>query len=373
LTTFSPSASYINQLRYWLALYLTPSIGPRRFFQLLEIFPEIESIFHASFAQLSGLGLSDLAVQALQQPDWDSVEKNLVWADQPNQHILTFNDVNYPPLLKQIVGGPPLLFIKGDVQLLKTQQLAIVGSRNPSPTGTDMAYQFAQALAMAGLTITSGLALGIDAASHQGALDSGGKTSAVLGSGLDIIYPRAHQKLADQIAAEGALVSEYPLGTAPKPAHFPQRNRLVCGLSLGVLVVEATLKSGSLITARLAAEQGREVFAIPGSIHNPLARGCHLLIRQGAKLVETTQDILEELEVLVTASNNISATFSKNRQEEDMDEAYQALLNHIGFETTTMDQLVMRTGFAVKVIASMLLVLELKGLIYHRAGGYSRR
>ena len=268
--------------------------------------------------------------------------------------------------------------MKGDATLLTSQQLAIVGSRNPTPSGTNNARKFAQELVEYGFTITSGLAIGIDAASHLGALSKGGKTIAVLGTGLAHIYPKSHLKLAQQVAEQGALVSEYPLKTSAKPENFPRRNRIICGLSLGVLVVEATLHSGSLITARFAAEQSREVFAIPGSIHNPLSRGCHHLIRQGAKLVDSTSDILEEmnpviLETLIkeTQADEVKSQ-SLSKDTKTIGAAEKALLDNIGFELTTIDQLVDRTQKSIPVIAEILFSLELAALIYRVPGGYSR-
>ncbi len=374
--TTHPELQSSTSRYHWLTLSCTPGIGAARFFRLLEIFPDLSELFKISTAQLSTLGLPAFVVDALQKPNWEAAEKNLRWAEQDNHHILTYDDPNYPALLKHITTSPPVLFVQGDASSLQTHQLAIVGSRNPSPGGRDIARHFAQHLSATGLTITSGLALGIDAASHKGAMEAGGKTIAVLGSGLDVIYPRSHKKLAEEITHQGALVSEYPLGTSPKTEHFPQRNRLVCGLSLGVLVVEATIRSGSLITARLAAEQGREVFAIPGSIHNPLSRGCHFLIRQGAKLAETVEDILEELNalagVVTDAVSHSSAPAIKNKQEKNIDEEHKRLLNHIGFETTSIDQLVARTGLSAQAVASMVLMLELRGLVTSVQGGYNK-
>lgn len=371
LTTPSEISS-IHTIRHWLALYCTPGIGPIKFFQLLKIFPHVEDIFKASTEKLSKLNLSSITIDALKNTDWKVVEDNLRWADQENNHILLYIDPRYPLLLQQIAAPPPLLFVQGDITMLQSYQLAIVGSRNPTPTGKDIAQQFAGYLSEVDLTITSGLALGIDAESHRGALKNKGKTIAVLGTGLDLVYPRSHRKLAAEIIEQGALISEYPLGIPPKAENFPKRNRIVSGLSLGVLVIEATLRSGSLITAHLAAEQGREVFAIPGSIYNSLSRGCHFLIRQGAKLVETIEDILEELQVFDKSNTSPSKNNVSKQSEENLDTDYQALLNGIGFELTTIDQLVERTGFATSTIASMVLMLELRGKIVSVPGGYIR-
>jgi len=264
-----------------------------------------------------------------------------------------------------------LLFVRGDAALLGAPQLAVVGSRNPSHGGCDNARAFSGQLTAAGLVVTSGLALGIDACAHAAALDSGGRTIAVAATGLDRVYPSAHRELAHRIAAQGALVSEFALGTPPRREHFPRRNRLISGLSLGVLVVEAALRSGSLITARLAAEQGREVFAIPGSIHSPLARGCHALIRQGAKLVENAPDILEELGALagfIAASPGAAAP-----TDTMLNSAQQELLELIGFDPVEMDTLVARSGLTPGRVSSMLLLMELHGLIEARPGGRYQR
>jgi DNA processing protein len=350
-------------------------MGAMHFFQLQAAFPDLSAIFHASASQLQAAGLSPRLISALQKPDAAVVEKNIRWAEHANHHILSYDDPRYPVLLKETVGAPAILFVAGDVDLLQTQQIAIVGSRNPTPSGVRTARDFAQQLSQQGLTITSGLALGIDAASHQATLDSAGKTIAVLGSGVDVIYPRTHKKLAEAIVEKGALVSEYPLGMPPKAVHFPQRNRVVSGLSLGVLVVEATMRSGSLITGRIAAEQGREVFAIPSSIYNPLARGCHFLIRQGAKLVETPVDIVEELGPLTGARRDLvdsMETAPEALAPAKIERAHQAVLDHIGFEATSIDTLVARTGFSAQFLASVTSILELQGIIQSVSGGYSR-
>ncbi|MGH8552168.1 MAG: DNA-processing protein DprA, partial [Methylococcales bacterium] len=244
---------------------------------------------------LSELGLNQATIEYLKSPDWAAIDNDLEWLNQPGHQAVTLDDPRYPSRLKEIAVPPPVLFVTGEVSLLSTPQLAIVGSRNPSPSGIDIARDFAANLCGSGLTITSGMALGIDGAAHEGCLAAGGKTIAVLGTGPDRVYPARHKQLAWKIAERGCLVTEFPPGTRPKASNFPRRNRVISGLSLGVLVVEAAIESGSLITARLALEQGREVFAIPGFIHNPLARGCNALIKKGAKLVESVHDILEEL------------------------------------------------------------------------------
>ena len=282
-------------LRHWLALIRAPQIGPATFFSLLNRFTEPEAVFTASRSSLEKLGLRADTLAYINDPDWHQVDVDLAWLEQPGTEIILFNDNSYPPLLKTITDPPPLLFVIGDAAILKQKQLAMVGSRHPTPGGRETAHDFALHLATNGIVITSGLALGIDGASHEGALAAGGLTVAVAGNGLDRVYPARHRELAHRISENGALVSEFPPGTAPVASNFPRRNRIISGLSMGVLVVEAALHSGSLITARTAIEQGREVFAVPGSIHNPQAKGCNSLIRQGAKLVETATDIFEEL------------------------------------------------------------------------------
>ena len=278
---------------------------------------------------------------------------------------MTLDDPCYPLALKEIADPPPILFVTGNIHLLSTPQIAIVGSRNPTQDGKKIAHDFARSLSHAGFTITSGLAIGIDAASHQGALAENGYTIAVAGTGLDLIYPACHTQLAAEIVIHGAMVSEFPPGTAPKANHFPRRNRIISGLCQGLLVVEAAKQSGSLISARMALEQNREVFAIPGSIHNPLARGCNALIREGAKLVETTQDILDEL----TVYNQLDRKKPNPAEQSKLDLEQQKLLNLILYSPTSVDNLVAQTGESVEAIASMLLLLELQGYITSASGG----
>jgi DNA processing protein len=288
---------------------------------------------------------------------------------QPNNSLITLADINYPTLLKEIPDPPPILFVRGNPELLSLPQIAIVGSRNPSTSGIETATGFAKTLSNHGFVITSGLALGIDAASHQGALNANGYTIAVAGTGLDRVYPARNLDLATKIVSTGAMVSEFPPGTLAKANHFPRRNRIISGLCQGLLVVEAAKESGSLITARFAMEQNREVFAIPGSIHNPLARGCNALIREGAKLVETTQDILEEFSQYIQQDKN-NSTISL---QTTLDLEQQTLLNRVMFSPTSIDTLVKETGKSVESISSMLLILELEGFVEANAGGcYTR-
>ena len=292
------------------------------------------------------------------------------WLQQENHHLLRLGDDRYPELLAGIAGPPERLFIIGDPEVLHLPALAIVGSRNPTQGGAQNAFEFARHLAGAGFCIVSGLAQGIDAAAHRGALAAGAPTIAFLGHGIDRVYPAANHDLAHDIARHGALVSEFPLGTAPNRTLFPQRNRLISGISLGTVVVEAARRSGSLITARLAAEQGREVFAIPGSIHNPLSRGCHQLIRQGAKLVEAADDIVAELAPL--AGHLLEAADEPGAPREtsnDADQEYVKLLEALGHDPVSTDELVERSGLTINQVSSMLLILELEGKIEKLSGG----
>ncbi len=285
------------ELEARLRLHLLPELGPRRLRKLLSAFPDAASALSAPASAWRSLGLPASCAEPRRSSEIrERASAALAWLEQPDRHLLCWDDPNYPALLAELPDAPPLLFIAGDAALLDRPQLAMVGSRRASRHGLDNARAFARSLAAGGFVITSGLALGIDGAAHQGALEAGGKTVAVLGTGLERLYPQRHVGLAQQILdGGGALVSELPLDCPPQASNFPRRNRIISGLSLGVLVVEASPSSGSLITARLAAEQGREVYAIPGSIHHPGARGCHQLIRQGAALVESVDDVLEAL------------------------------------------------------------------------------
>jgi DNA processing protein len=371
-----PALATTDTLSSWLALYHAPGVGAVTFNQLLEKCITPGELLQTGTEQLRKLGLKQASIDALRHPNEEAVAHDLEWHSQPGNRIMCSQDPDYPELLRQIPAPPPLLYVHGDTRILGEPQLAMVGSRNPSASGQRTATEFAQHLSAAGLIITSGLALGIDAASHQGALDTGSPTIAVMGTGLDRVYPARNRDLARQIAEQGALVSEFPVGTPPLAENFPRRNRIISGLSLGTLVVEAALRSGSLISARNAGEQGREVFAIPGSIHNPLARGCHHLIRQGAKLVETAQDVIDELGILADTCNSLS---QPNEQDQtsgharELDAEYTQLLDTIGFENTSVDNLVTRSGLTPAEISSMLLQLEMSGYIASNPGGLYNR
>jgi len=311
------------------------------------------------------LGLKSDIIHIIKNPDWRMIDYDLEWLEQQNNGVLTFNDTNYPLQLKEIADPPPILFVRGNPDLLSLPQIAIVGSRNPSALGKETAFSFARTLSLYGFVITSGLALGIDGASHRGALYAKGYTVAVAGTGLDRVYPARHKELATEIVNTGVMISEFPPGTTAKANHFPRRNRIISGLCQGLLVVEAAKQSGSLITARMALEQNREVFAIPGSIHNPLARGCNALIREGAKLVETTQDILEELNQYYQQDEKLLPLTTQST----LDLEQQTLLNRVMFSPTSIDHLVENTGESVEAISSMLLILELQGYLEATAGG----
>jgi len=363
-----------DQLRYWLALRRAPGVGARLFCKLLTLCNDPVALFNTAGAVLDGqVSLKAETLAYLRRPRWSRVEQDLRWAEASDCHIVALPDPLYPPLLREIDDPPPLLFVHGDPALLGHPQIAIVGSRNPSAGGIQSATDFARELANAGLAITSGLALGIDAACHHGALQAQGLTVAVAGTGLDRVYPARHRDLAHQITERGALVSEFPVGTPPVAGNFPRRNRIISGLSTGTLVVEAALKSGSLITARLAAEQGREVFAIPGSINNPLARGCHRLLRLGAKLTEHPGDVLEELNPLVQCVlSERPQPPASDFQPDTLNPAEHDLIDKLGFEPTSIDTLVARSGLTAGSVSSMLVTLELQGRVTSSGGLYSR-
>lgn len=363
----------LHPLAPWLALRRLPGAGARTQLELLEHFGSVENIFSASRGLLEKFlaGKSETINAILEGPEAKALNTELEWLSETGHHLLTWSDPDYPRLLREIPDPPVMLYLIGDRGVLSSPQLAIVGSRNPTPMGQENARAFAKSLAGAGLTITSGMALGIDGAAHRGALEAGGKTIAVAGTGLDRVYPPRHRDLAHDIVAQGALVSEFPLGTPPKPENFPVRNRIISGLSLGTLVVEAALQSGSLITARLATEQGREVFAIPGSIHSPQSRGCHALIRQGAKLVESAQDILEELGPLASVATQ--AAHENTVSAIQLDPPMAALLKQIGHDPVSVDTLIERSGLTADVVSSMLLQLELNGLVANCPGGKIQR
>ncbi len=372
-----------QELEARLALNRIPGIGADLFSRLIDKFGSAAAVFHAGRGQLQdipGVG-ADKLERLLSGASSTGVEQDIEWLLSCADHGILFSDgESYPPLLAQTASPPPVLFLKGRTELLSAPQLAIVGSRNPTPAGLDNARAFARHLSTAGFTITSGLALGIDAAAHEGALGGPGSTIAVTGTGLDRIYPAANKQLAHEIDDKGLLVSEFPVGISPQKNNFPRRNRIISALSMGCLVVEATRKSGSLITANYALEQGREVYAIPGSIHSPLSRGCHWLSRQGAKLVETADDIIDELPPIAREIHGVVAASIESvpqaagvEQAEDLSEDEQVLMRAIGHDPATIDVLVERTAWTIDRLSPLLLDLELKSRINSLPGGVYMR
>lgn len=358
-----------ESLAAWLRLTLIPGIGGETQRKLLAAFGLPETLFAAGRSAVSGAVGGKAAALLFDTDNSAAVAAALAWVDAAaGRHIVTLADPDYPPALLEIPDPPSVLYVRGRLELLRRPALAIVGSRNPTPQGVQNAERFAAAFADAGLCIASGLALGIDAAAHRGALAANGDTVAFIGTGIDRIYPARNRELALEIGDRGAIVSEFPLGTPVMAANFPRRNRLISGFARGVLVVEAAVESGSLITARLAAEQGREVFAIPGSIHSPQARGCHKLIKQGAKLVETAQDVLEELRWAAPAGG----AAAPSTDAEAAPDAPQ-LLDLLGHDPCALDELAARSGLTAEALSVMLLHLELDGRVASLPGGRYQR
>jgi DNA processing protein len=372
------------ELRDWLIVLRTPGIGPG---SLRERLAASQGRIDRVLAQLQrNASKLDSAAQAwLTQPDSGRLAADLAWLAEPNRQLLRCTEADFPPQLESIPQPPAALFVSGDASLLLRPQVAIVGARNATAAGKATTRAFTRHLAQAGFVVTSGLADGIDGAAHEAALEAGQPTVAVIGTGPDVVYPRKHRQLSARVEAEGALVSEFPPGTAARADHFPRRNRIIAGLSLGTLVVEAGLQSGSLITARLAGEQGREVFAVPGSIHNPLARGCHRLIRDGVRLVESASEIVE---TLVPAARALGAELAQRLERSPTtsaggdrlatggwrdDPQYQRLLDVLGHDPAALDELAERSGQSAAVLSSMLLMLELEGCVEGLPGGRYQR
>ncbi len=354
-----------SDLAAWLRLTSVRGLGGRTLRKLLKAFGSPEEVLGASHVTLARAVGEPLASAIAKEPDEALIERTLNWAECPQQAIITLGDPAYPTALLDIPDPPAVLFAAGNVGLLKRPALAIVGSRSPSPQGLDNARAFAKALGNANYTIVSGLALGIDAAAHEGALISASSTIAVLGCGINIVYPKTNRELFERIIAEGLILSEHGLDVPALPVHFPTRNRIISGLARGCLVIEASLSSGSLITARVAVDQGRDVFAVPGSIHSPLSKGCHALIKQGAKLVESAHDILEEL-------GHVDSRISKRPPGDD--KAPSPVLEAMGFDPIHLDILCSRLNLTPDVVSAMLLELELEGAVVATTGGrYQRR
>jgi DNA processing protein len=358
--------------RRGLARAARAGLTARELEQIAAHSPSLDPLDHPSEAGLAAIGLGPRSVARLLRREDATLCADLEWLDRNGATLLASTDANYPPLLRESPDPPGVLYVLGDCRSLGEPQISMVGSRNPTAGGRDTARRFAAWFARAGLCVTSGLALGIDSSCHECAIAAGGPTIAVLGCGLDTIYPAQNRPLARRIRENGALVSEFPPGTPPLAANFPQRNRIIAGLAAGTLVVEAASASGSLITARLAGVAGREVFALPGSIHNPLARGCHELIRQGAKLVERPEDVLVELKISLTSQILADAPLPGGGGPV-LDKEYKILLDALAFEPASVDTLIERTGMNSESIVSMLLVLELDGHVAPYPGGrYSR-
>jgi len=386
-----------EELRARLQIWRATGIGPASLNRLLNHFGSAVAALDGSDSEMIKAGLKSDTIQNLRAVSPDAAVADMEWLHRAqHRHILVPEDTYYPKLLHDVKAAPPILFVAGNPELLNEPQLAMVGSRTPTTYGKDNAQAFAHYLAKHGITVTSGLALGIDAISHQGALEAGGHTIAVIATGLDIMYPAKNRSLAERIVEQGVIVSEFPIGVKPQAQNFPRRNRIISGLSLGTLVVEAALQSGSLVTAQHALEQGREVFAIPGSIHSPLSHGCHRLIRQGAKLVETAADILEELAPQLQAYLGVSfeqtetkltkpvkpLSFLKSIETQEnteertapaLDPEEELILATIGLEPVPIDQIVIQTGLTTDVVSSMLLMLELQGYIAACGGGRYKR
>ena len=387
------------ELSAWLRLTLTPGVGNDTARRLLAAFGSAEAVFEQSQAALRQLGtdklVSAITTEPIKLPEL--LEATVNWLAGGNDRaVAPIGSAHYPAELLNIEDPPLVLYMMG-AQLNKAQaaitslatNLAIVGSRNPTPQGEANARQFAKAFASQGLCIVSGMALGVDGAAHDGALLGGGTTIAVVGTGLDRVYPKKHLALAHRIAANGLIISEFPIGTPPLTANFPKRNRIISGLSMGTLVVEAALKSGSLITARMASEQGKDVFAIPGSIHSPQSRGCHYLIKQGAKLVETAQDVLEELRIPLASIRPLNDDKDKDKDDGDdegegedeapehvsssLAEGDSSFLAALGFDIVSLDALQARTGLPTPELQARLLELELDGFVRRLPGGLFQR
>ncbi|HEX5487940.1 MAG TPA: DNA-processing protein DprA [Rhodanobacteraceae bacterium] len=372
-----------EELRAWLTLLRAPGLGGAGMRVLLQRAGSARAACADIRRYRQGVGLDPPALDWIAHPDAARLDDDLAWLAAPRHRLLRCDEADFPPQLETVPQPPAALFVAGDPAVLLAPQVAIVGARSATAQGLVTARDFARTLSRAGLVITSGMAEGIDGAAHAAALDAGRPTVAVVGTGPDQVYPRKHRQLADRIVENGAIVSEFPPGTEARPSHFPRRNRLIAGLALGTLVIEAGLQSGSLITARLAAESGREVFALPGSIHNPLAKGCHRLIRDGARLVETAAEVIE---ALAPAGQALGAELRARLEAPDsspgpapggssrsQDADYAALLSALDDVPVSLDELAGRTGLAPAALSSMLLLLELEGVVAPAVNGRWQR
>ena len=369
----------MTEQQAWLALARTPRLSTALALALVERFGSAAAALDAGATAWRQSGATPAVISGLQAPDHDGIALDHAWleAAPDDHHFIPWADARYPALLREIDSPPLGLFVNGDPDVLSVPQLSVVGSRNPTSGGRQTAREFSRHLAARGLTITSGLALGVDAAAHEGALEADGLTIAVAATGPDRIYPARNRSLAHRVARSGAVVTEFPCGTPARAGHFPRRNRIISGLATGTLVVEASPRSGSLITARCALEQGREVFAIPGSIHNPLARGCHLLIREGsAKLVEQADEILEEIGAMLNPLSGTAPGDGARTSESDesgLDDDHRRVLEAVGHDPVPLETVLQRTALTPDVVSSILLLLELSGRIEAMPGGrYAR-
>jgi len=351
-----------EDIKYLLYLNRVNLFGYSMLSSLLNIYETIENLFLVSQKELRSLKIKESIIESIVHPNWNIINKDLKWLESDKhtkRNVISIIDPRYPELLKEISSPPMILFVTGNIKILNNLQLAIVGSRNPSPDGIDNAYEFSKYLSSQEIIVTSGLAIGIDTFAHKAAIDVNKPTIAVMGSGMDYIYPKSNKHLAKKIIdTKGLIISEYSIGTPVKPQNFPRRNRIISGLSKGVLVIEAGINSGSLITANFALDQNREIFAIPGSIHNTLSKGCHKLIKNGAKLVETANDIIEEL------------NFTKKPTEINLSNEYKELLFLISTDPKPLDLLVAESGLSANIISSMLLELEIDGYVKQTSIGY---
>lgn len=372
----SPSSRHLSlNAKRTISLASVKGFGVKTFNKLHSILGSVETLWQASYEDLVALELNAAMSRAIcdaretfeSRGDSPTTKRIQDWLADETRHFISIDDSSYPAILREIHCSPPYLYVEGCLESLSASSIAVVGSRNASISGIQQAHLFSKELAANRLAVVSGLALGIDAAAHKGALEADGMTLGVLATGLDLVYPKKHQYLAEQIKERGALISEMSLGTMPIPANFPRRNRVISGLCMGVLVVEASVKSGSLITADYAIEQNRDVFAIPGSTTNPLAKGCHHLIKQGAHLVEDASDILDSLSFSTTQQNR-----GINDMPNDLSDAEMKLLSSLGHDQLGFDDLIVRTGLSADVLMEQLMWLELKGLLATVPGGYQR-
>jgi len=358
-----------KELPYLLALKMIKGVGSATALKLIQHFHSAQAIFNSSKEQLEQAKLKPALIKQINHFNFSTVDKLLLWAEQPDRQVISINCPYYPPLLAQINSPPLVLFTLGNPEVLQTPQISIVGTRNPTLPGLNNTNLFSQAISDQGLSITSGLAMGVDGEAHRAALEAKGFTIAVMGTGLNRVYPAMHKQLAHKIADNGVLVSEQFPDEPIQQGCFPQRNRIIAGLSLGTLVIEAAKKSGSLITAKHSMEEGREVFAVPGSIHNPQSKGCHSLIKQGAKLVESIEDIIEDLPCIAKSQVDKSPQVIRP----SLDNSDSEFLKFIDFDITPIDTIVSRSQLTVEAVTNKLLLLELDGWIINSAGGYIRQ